>query len=283
MRSVGSCAACTTISIGVCPFTRLCSMCAHGLLPSDGSSRSRAVRRADHAAGASAYAEQRPRHAEPRGCVRDDAGGGERRACGRSACDAAAPMRRPCLRHRRVVCAELVALFCDLARRSPAPIGVRPSAWLWAAWRYPSFSVMRSSAPPTSSSAATPMQPLTAARCSAVHLRTGRARLHRRHHRPPPTTAQDSNAKGAPAAVLGVHVGAGAEQRCDDRAIAIGRRNHQRRHSIPAHGGADRGGEPRPIRGTLARVLPAHSRPKVYAGSPGGSAPQNPILKLRSG
>jgi hypothetical protein len=50
------------------------------------------------------------------------------------------------------------------------------------------------------------------------------------HHRPPPTNAPDSAAgKGAPHEAFGVHVGARAEQRCDDRAIVIDHRFHQRR------------------------------------------------------
>ncbi len=105
----------------------------------------------------------RPRHAVPHECMRgvcDDAGGSERRACGRSARDAAAPMRRPRLRHRRVVRAELVACFCDLARRLPTAIGVcgrRPG--LRAARRYPRLFVMRGSAPPPSSSAPALIKP----------------------------------------------------------------------------------------------------------------------------
>ena len=109
-------------------------MCAQDLLPSDSSKRSRAVRRAGHAAGSSAYAEERglgmPRRASACvGRVTMPAAASGAHAGG--ARDAAAPMRRPRLRHRRVVLAELVVFLCELARRFPAPIGVcGPSAWL---------------------------------------------------------------------------------------------------------------------------------------------------------
>jgi hypothetical protein len=89
-----------------------CAMFTHGVLPSDSSGGSRAVRRAHHAAGASAYAEER---------------GLCSAACvtwrhGAQAEGARARCRRPHLRHRRVVLGELVVLLCILARRSPAPI-----------------------------------------------------------------------------------------------------------------------------------------------------------------
>ncbi len=52
----------------------------------------------------------------------------------------------------------------------------------------------------------------------------------------------------APFAAFGVHVGARAEQPCDDRAFGIVRRpRNQRRQSTPAHGRASGGGEPRSV------------------------------------
>jgi hypothetical protein len=45
-------------------------------------------------------------------------------------------------------------------------------------------------------------------------------------------------ANGAPAAVLGVHVGVGIDEQSDDSAIAVGRRPVQRGVAIPVHGGA---------------------------------------------
>jgi hypothetical protein len=86
---------------------RQCGMCAHGLLPSDGREGLRAARGAGHAAGVSAYAEERglgmPRRASARvACVTMPAAASGAQ-CGRSAA-----MRRPRLRHRRVVRAELV-------------------------------------------------------------------------------------------------------------------------------------------------------------------------------
>ena len=45
-----------------------------------------------------------------------------------------------------------------------------------------------------------------------------------------------ASANGAPAAVLGVHVGVGIDERSDDSAIAVVRRQVQRVASIAAHG-----------------------------------------------
>jgi hypothetical protein len=47
-----------------------------------------------------------------------------------------------------------------------------------------------------------------------------------------------ASANGAPAAVLGVHVGVGIDERSDHSAIAAFRRIVQRGADIPVHGGA---------------------------------------------
>jgi hypothetical protein len=68
--------------------------------------------------------------------------------------------------------------------------------------------------------------------------------------------------------------------------IVIARGTHQRRLSIPAHGGAGGGGEPRPIRSAHARVLSAHTRPEGIRRGPGGQPKKNnykTIMKHRSG
>jgi hypothetical protein len=117
-----------------------------------------------------------------------------------------------------------------------------------------------------------------AAMCSAVNLRDGAGTAACGG---PSTTADNAPNgpwKGAPVGVLcGVHVGARAEQRCDDRAFVSDRRTHQRRHSTSAQGGAGGGGEP-PIRGTLARVTTAHTRSRLYRRGPGGQRPEKTIL-----
>ena len=82
-------------------------------LPSDSGNGLCAVRRADLAAGPSAYAEDRGlcRHCCAQCAARRGAGQEE------------GGVRRPHLRHRRVVRGErVVAILCPLARRSPAPI-----------------------------------------------------------------------------------------------------------------------------------------------------------------
>ncbi len=48
-----------------------------------------------------------------------------------------------------------------------------------------------------------------------------------------------ASANGAPAAVLGVHVGVGIDEQSDDSAIAVVRRKVQRGAAIPVHGGAE--------------------------------------------
>ncbi len=166
-------------------------------------------------------------------------------------------MRRPRLRHRRVVraerhrrvvLAELVVCLCELARRLPASIGVSglpasigvsgPSAWLAGGTAVPvvvrdgligaADEQLRAGA--GGAVVRRPVQRRPPAR------RGGHGR-HRRHHQPSPTTRRTApTAKGAPAAVLGVHLGARVEQRCDGRAIVVDRRNDQRRPPIPANG-----------------------------------------------
>jgi hypothetical protein len=86
------------------------------------------------------------------------------------------------------------------------------------------------------------LQPLYAAKCSAVHLPDGAARRIG-DQRPQPTRPGRAT-EGAPAAVFSVHVGAHVDERFDDSAIVIDRRNHQRRGSTPAHGGAGEGVSP---------------------------------------
>jgi hypothetical protein len=75
----------------------------------------------------------RCKHAVLRRCMRGllgvhgGANGDEWRASGSSARACGGAIRRPLLRHCRVVLGELVVPLCPLARRSPALIGVRPS------------------------------------------------------------------------------------------------------------------------------------------------------------
>ncbi len=84
-------------------------------LPSDNTGGSRTVRRADHAAGVSAYSEERGLCSAA--CVTwHRLHGGQAEGGARGRC------RRPHLRHRRVVRGELVVHLCLLARRFPAPI-----------------------------------------------------------------------------------------------------------------------------------------------------------------
>jgi hypothetical protein len=77
--------------------------------------------------------------------------------------------------------------------------------------------------------------------CSAVHLPDGAGAVGA------PSAAADDAAgraagKGAPADVLGVQVGARAEQLLDDRVTVVVRRLYQGGVPIPAHGGALRRG-----------------------------------------
>jgi hypothetical protein len=110
-----------------------------------------------------------------------------------------------------------------------------------AAQRYPKLFWTAPSAPRSSSSATDSVWPLYAASCSGVHLH-GRRRRGLGRHTPP--IAASGN--GAPAAVLGVHVGAGCDERSDDSAIAAFRRPVQRGVAKAAHGGAGvRGWAPR--------------------------------------
>jgi hypothetical protein len=75
-----------------------------------------------------------------------------------------------------------------------------------------------------------------------------------------------ASANGAPAAVLGVHVGVGIDERSDHSAIAAFRRPVQRGPAMAVHGGAGvRGWAPRGYRST--QPVPEHKT----AGSPRGS------------
>ncbi len=117
------------------------------------------------------------------------------------------------------------------------------------------------------------MEPLFAAMCSAVALPDGAGTAAigvAVGHRHAPNAPQ----KGAPAGVLGVHIGARAEQRRDDRVVVIERRPHQRCHSRPAHGGAGGGGEPRSIRVPSYGNSQPLPDPEYTPGSR-GAAPQN--------
>ncbi len=92
-----------------------CDMFPPDPLPSINTGGYNAVRRAHHAAGVSAYSEERGLCSAA--CVTKiglHSAQAEGRARGRC--------RRPHLRHRRVVRGELVEMLCVLARRSPAPI-----------------------------------------------------------------------------------------------------------------------------------------------------------------
>jgi hypothetical protein len=138
-------------------------------LPSDNTGGYNAVRRAHHAAGVSAQAEERGlcraacvswhgmarRLKEDRA---DDAGG---RTSTTAASYAASLVRRSA--HWRGV---------RLRRFGPIRCASL-SASLWAAQRYPCTSVMVWSAPPTSSATADLVEPLRAAMCSAVDLPDG--------------------------------------------------------------------------------------------------------------
>ena len=125
------------------------------------------------------------------------------------------------------------------------------------------------SAPPTSSATADLVWPQSAAQCSAVALPDGAGAVG-----PPPTDRRRTGrAEGAPVDVLGVHVGARADELPDDRVMAVERRHHHGGPSIPAaRRGTAGGGEPRPAVhpriGYPQSPTPLHGG---MAGVPGGS------------
>ncbi len=136
-------------------------------LPSGNPSGYNAVRRADHAAGASGYAEERGLGSAA--CVTWHGMACRPKEERAWTMPAAAPPPPP--RRTRRACWYLVA------RRFPAPIRADsvcgPSASLWEAQRYPWLFVTVWSAPPTSSATADLVQPCHAAWCSAVDLPDG--------------------------------------------------------------------------------------------------------------
>jgi hypothetical protein len=101
--------------------------------------------------------------------------------------------------------------------------------------------------------------PLHAAECSGVSLHGRRRRGLVR--RTPPIAASGN---GAPLVVLGVHVGAGCDERSDDSAIVVVRRQVQRGVAIAAHGGAVRAGVPQYPTGT--RTQNSTQAPRVDLG-----------------
>jgi hypothetical protein len=142
----------------------------------------------------------------------------------------------------RLVRRELPMTFRPLLRREPARARLLRFRFrlCGAAQRYLQLSWTAPLVPRSSSSATDSESPLDAAQCSGVHLHGGGDSARR-------TPPIHRSGNGAPDVVLGVHVGAGSDERSDDSAIAADRRPVQRGGAIiPVHGGAGvRGWAPR--------------------------------------
>ena len=149
-------------------------------LPSDSGNGLCAVRRADHAAGPSAYAEARGLCMHCCASARRGVAQARRRAaCGGRTSATAASYAARVLRHWRGVS---LRRFGPIRRAAPSGV---------ARGVYPKSFVMVWSAPPTSSATAALVQPLPAAQCSAVALPDGAGAVG-----PPPTDRRRTGRRG---------------------------------------------------------------------------------------
>jgi hypothetical protein len=148
-------------------------------------------------------------------------------------------MRRPHLRHRRVVHGELVASLCELARRSPAPIRADsvggPVGVALGSTALP--AIVRGGLVGAADEQRHGGFGVAVARRKVQRCVPAGPRRRNRHSRRPTTPPDGPRGMGAPAVVvLGVQVGARDDELLDDRVMVVGCRKHQGGGPIPAHG-----------------------------------------------